>query len=163
MTKLIFYRIRWLLIVVLMTTNATADTNLVTFDSLVAEVLEKNPELKFYQAEVAAAKGSRKTAGLWTNLEFSGSLGQKRIWNRDDELTGKGNAGELVLRIGADAEKIDAYLAKADPVAARIKDRVGGDPSRVWRLVIREGIERAEKSAAARRPKGPGRAGPKGP
>ncbi len=83
------------LAVTLLTTNVSADTSLKTLDALVAEVLEKNPELEFYQAEIAAAKGSRKTAGLWANPEVSGSIGQKRVWNEDDELTGKGMAGDL--------------------------------------------------------------------
>jgi outer membrane protein TolC len=33
-------------------------------EALVTEALEKNPELRFYQAEIAAAKGGRRTAGL---------------------------------------------------------------------------------------------------
>jgi len=86
---------RWLLVVVLVTANAYADTSSVALDSLVAEVLEKNPELKFYQADIAAAKGSRKTASLWANPEVNGSLGQKRVWNEEDELAGKGKAGDL--------------------------------------------------------------------
>ena len=38
--------------------------NHVTLDALVAEALEKNPELRFYEAEMAAAKAGRKTAKL---------------------------------------------------------------------------------------------------
>ena len=49
------------------------------FDALVAEALEKNPELKFYEAELAAAKAGRKTAGTFANPEVSGSVGQKRV------------------------------------------------------------------------------------
>jgi cobalt-zinc-cadmium efflux system outer membrane protein len=85
------------LIVVLMTTNSYADTNSTTLDSLVVEVLEKNPELQFFQAEIASAKGSRKTAGLWTNPEVSGSIGQKRVWNEEEELTAKGKAGDIAV------------------------------------------------------------------
>lgn len=48
-----------------------------TLDALVAEALEKNPELRFYEAEIAAAKGGRKTAGLWPNPEVSGSAGRR--------------------------------------------------------------------------------------
>ena len=97
MYKLILYRMRWLLIVVLMTTNAYADTSLTTLDSLVAEVLEKNPELQFFQAEIASAKGSRKTAGLWANPEVSGSIGQKRVRNEEEELTAKGKTGDVTV------------------------------------------------------------------
>jgi cobalt-zinc-cadmium efflux system outer membrane protein len=54
-------------------------TNVATLDALVAETLERNPELKFYEAEIVAAKGGRKTAGLLANPELSGSVGNKTI------------------------------------------------------------------------------------
>ncbi len=57
-------------------TNAPQTTML---DSLVAEALQKNPELKFYEAEIDAAKAGRKTAGLLANPELSGGVGQKRV------------------------------------------------------------------------------------
>ena len=50
-----------------------------TLDVLVTEALEKNPELKFYEAEIAAAKAGRKTAGKFGNPEVSGGVGQKRV------------------------------------------------------------------------------------
>lgn len=50
-----------------------------TLDALVTEALEKNPELKFYEAEIAAAKAGRKTAGQLGNPEVSGGVGQKRV------------------------------------------------------------------------------------
>ena len=59
--------------------QATTATNSVTLDSLVTETLERNPELKFYQAELAAAKAVRKTAGSLGNPELSGSVGQKTV------------------------------------------------------------------------------------
>jgi outer membrane protein, heavy metal efflux system len=46
-----------------------------TLDALVAEALEKNPELKFYDAEITAAKAGRKTAGLLANPQLSGDVG----------------------------------------------------------------------------------------
>lgn len=46
-----------------------------TLDALIAEALEKNPELKFYQAEITAAKAGRKTAGLFANPQLSGDAG----------------------------------------------------------------------------------------
>lgn len=69
--------------------------NSITVDAVVAEVLEKNPELKFYEAEIDAAKGARRTAGLWANPEAGGSIGQKKVWNEDGDLTGKGRAGDV--------------------------------------------------------------------
>jgi outer membrane protein, heavy metal efflux system len=50
-----------------------------TLDGLVADALAHNPELKFYEAEIAAAKAGRKTAGLLANPELSGSVGQKTV------------------------------------------------------------------------------------
>jgi outer membrane protein, heavy metal efflux system len=50
-----------------------------TLDELVAEALEKNPELRFYEAEIAAAKAGRKTAGLFANPELNGGIGRKRV------------------------------------------------------------------------------------
>lgn len=50
-----------------------------SLDTLVGEALEKNPELKFYEAEIAAAKGGRKTAGSFANPELTGGVGQKTV------------------------------------------------------------------------------------
>jgi outer membrane protein, heavy metal efflux system len=61
------------------TALAASSTSAHTLDALVAEALEKNPELKFYEAEIAAAKAGRKTAGLLGNPELSGGVGQKRV------------------------------------------------------------------------------------
>ena len=58
--------------------NAATNASL-TLDTLVAEALEKNPELKFYEAEIAAAKAGRKSAGLFPNPELSGGVGQKAV------------------------------------------------------------------------------------
>jgi len=51
----------------------------ITLDALVAQALAENPELKFYEAEIAAAKGERKAAGAWANPEIAGELGRKRV------------------------------------------------------------------------------------
>lgn len=59
--------------------RASTATNSATLDALVAETLERNPELKFYEAEIAAAKGGRKTAGMFANPELNGSVGNKNV------------------------------------------------------------------------------------
>ena len=56
-----------------------ATTNQLSLDALVAEVLAHNPELNFYRAEIAAAKGERRTAGTRANPEVSATLGNKRV------------------------------------------------------------------------------------
>jgi len=60
-------------------TNSTPATPSLSLDALVAEALGKNPELKFYEAELAAARAGRKTAGLLANPEVSGGVGQKTV------------------------------------------------------------------------------------
>lgn len=60
-----------------------------SLDALVAEALENNPELKFYEAEIAAAQAGRRTAGQLGNPEISGEVGHKR-------MTDTGFAGEGV-------------------------------------------------------------------
>lgn len=56
-----------------------AKTPAVTLDALVAEVLERNPELAFYRAEIAAATGDRQTAAAFANPEVGGAIGNKRV------------------------------------------------------------------------------------
>ncbi len=47
--------------------------------ALVADILRHNPELAFYQAEIEAAKGERRSAATWQNPEISSQVGQKRV------------------------------------------------------------------------------------
>ncbi len=67
---------------------AVADVS-ASMDALVAEALASNPERKFYEAELAAARAGRKTAGAFANPEASAGVGQKRA-------TGSGPTGEGV-------------------------------------------------------------------
>lgn len=60
-----------------------------TLDALVTEALTENPELKFYEAEIAVAKGERKAAGSWANPEVSGDIGRKRV---SDNISTEGTA-----------------------------------------------------------------------
>jgi len=62
----------------------------ITLDALVAEALANNPELKFYEAEVAAAKGERRAAGEWANPELSAELGNKRVEDLSGNKLGDG-------------------------------------------------------------------------
>ena len=66
-----------------------------TLDALVAEALEKNPELKFYEAEIIAAKAGCKTAGLFANPELSGGIGQKSV--RGGGLSAEGLAWSVSM------------------------------------------------------------------
>lgn len=55
------------------------NTPTTSLEVLVTEALEKNPELRFYEAEIEAARGGRKQAGTFPNPEVSGSAGQKTV------------------------------------------------------------------------------------
>jgi len=60
---------------------APANTNIqsAALEALVADVLEHNPELNFYRAEIAATQGERRTAAAWANPEISTTAGQKKV------------------------------------------------------------------------------------
>jgi cobalt-zinc-cadmium efflux system outer membrane protein len=58
--------------------------------ALVAEALEKNPELRFYEAEIAAAQAGRRTAGLLADPEITGEVGHKT--SRDGGIRAEGVA-----------------------------------------------------------------------
>jgi cobalt-zinc-cadmium efflux system outer membrane protein len=61
-----------------------------TLEQLVAETLEHNLELKFYEAEIAAARAGRRSAGVMANPELSGGVGRKTV--RDDGFSSEGAA-----------------------------------------------------------------------
>jgi cobalt-zinc-cadmium efflux system outer membrane protein len=48
--------------------------------SLIEEAYQKNPNVHFYEQEIAAARGDRRTAGTWPNPDLSGQIGGK-IYN----------------------------------------------------------------------------------
>jgi len=57
---------------------AQAGTNhAVTVQAVVLEALAQNPELRFYQAEIAAARAGIRSAGAWQDPGLSGSVGRK--------------------------------------------------------------------------------------
>jgi cobalt-zinc-cadmium efflux system outer membrane protein len=61
-----------------------------SLDALVAEALARNPEANVYRAEIAAAKGERRTAGEWQNPELTTDLGAKLVRDFDGNSVGNG-------------------------------------------------------------------------
>ena len=59
---------------------------------LVRQALAKNPELNFYAAEIAAAKGGLKTAGTIRNPEFNTQAGYKNTRDNSGGPSGDGAA-----------------------------------------------------------------------
>jgi cobalt-zinc-cadmium efflux system outer membrane protein len=70
-------------------------TNQMTLDELVKEAVGNNPELRFYEAEIQAAKAGRTAAGLPANPELSAGLGQKTV--RGSGLSGEGVAWSVSI------------------------------------------------------------------
>ena len=57
-------------------------------DEIVAEALQNNPEIKFYEAEIATARGGAKSAALRPAAEITGGIGQKEISGGDANAEG---------------------------------------------------------------------------
>jgi cobalt-zinc-cadmium efflux system outer membrane protein len=129
-------------------------TNGVTIEMLVAEALERNPELNFYRAELAAARAGRRAAGLWSNPEVSGSVGYKTSRERATGLNAEGVAWSVSVaqpfewpgRIGLRKAIANRDVELAEIGLERFKSALAG---RV--RVLAYGLFAAqEKSAAAR-------------
>ena len=73
-------------------TASGAETNVYSLEDFVAEVLSRNPEVKFYESEIAAARGERRTAGALANPELNGNIGHKRTSDAAGTLAGEGVA-----------------------------------------------------------------------
>jgi cobalt-zinc-cadmium efflux system outer membrane protein len=74
------------------TTNAAV----VRIDQLVAEALRNNPELKYYDAEISAARAGARNAGKLSPPELDATVGQKLV--RDRGLSAEGLAWSVALR-----------------------------------------------------------------
>lgn len=64
-------------------------------DALVREALVKNPELNFYTAEIAAARGALRTAGTIRNPELSTQAGYKNTRANSSGSSGEGGTFAL--------------------------------------------------------------------
>jgi cobalt-zinc-cadmium efflux system outer membrane protein len=66
-----------------------------TPEALVKQALQRNPELNFFVAEIAAAKGAVRTAGTLRNPELSSEVGYKN--SRDNSGGASGDGAILAL------------------------------------------------------------------
>jgi cobalt-zinc-cadmium efflux system outer membrane protein len=66
-----------------------------TIDALVTDALSRNPELNFFVAEIAAARGERRTAGQWSYPELSTNLGGIHYNDLEGHSLGTGPAWSL--------------------------------------------------------------------
>ena len=60
--------------------------------ALVEEIVLNHPELKFYEAELDAAKAGRRAAAAWSDPELSLQGGRKRLHDAAGSIAGEGNA-----------------------------------------------------------------------
>ena len=64
----------------------TARDSAATSSALVTEALQKNPEILYYEAEIAAARGGRQSAGQLANPELSTELGGMSLAQQKEGL-----------------------------------------------------------------------------
>lgn len=69
-----------------------AEIPAVPLPSVVHEITASNPELKFYEAEIAVAKARQKGAALRSDPELSLDVGRKRVRDMTGTLAGSGTA-----------------------------------------------------------------------
>src|SRR6202051_429629 len=65
--------------------------------SLIEEAYQKNPNVHFYEQEIAAARGDRRTAGTWPNPDLSGQIGGKIYNSLGGKYLGTGPAWSVSL------------------------------------------------------------------
>jgi cobalt-zinc-cadmium efflux system outer membrane protein len=61
-------------------------------DALVDDIAKNNPELRFYEQEISAAKAGQRVAASWNDAELSIQGGRKRVRDTAGVLAGEGNA-----------------------------------------------------------------------
>jgi cobalt-zinc-cadmium efflux system outer membrane protein len=74
------------------------DSASVPLESLVAEIAVNNPELTFYEAEIAAAKAGRRGARALPDPELELGAGRKRVRDVAGALAGEGTAWSVSVR-----------------------------------------------------------------
>jgi outer membrane protein, heavy metal efflux system len=131
--------------------RATTD---MTPEALVRQALAQNPELNFYTAEIAAAKGSLKTAGTIRNPEVNTDAGYKNTRDKSGNTLGDGATwsisvqqafeypGRIALRKAIAQHDVDLAALHLEQFRLTLAARVR---SLAYSVIIAE-----QKSAAAR-------------
>ena len=69
----------------------------VSLETIVADIAAKNPGLKFYEAEIDAAKAGRRSAGALNDPEIAVQGGRKRVRDPAGVLSGEGMAWSVTV------------------------------------------------------------------
>ncbi len=64
----------------------------VPIQAFISDIIAQNPEVAFYEAELAAAQAGRQAAGTRENPELSLEVGRKRVTDPSGSLAGEGTA-----------------------------------------------------------------------
>src|SRR4051812_35109526 len=124
----------------------------VTLDALVAEITARNPELKFYEAEIVAAKSAARFSATQADPEISLDLGHKRVRDLTGALAGEGTAwsvsvtqtfewpGRLALRKAIAGRQVDLAELGLSRFRAAVTARAG---------TLAFGLHAANEEAAA--------------
>jgi cobalt-zinc-cadmium efflux system outer membrane protein len=114
----------------------------VSITAIVAQSLATNPEVRFYEAEIAAAKGGQKTATTVANPELQTSLGTWKV----KDLSGSGDGpswavtlsqtiewpGRIALRKALALKQTEVAQLGLDQFKATL---AGSVRSQAWRLI----------------------------
>lgn len=68
-----------------------------SIEAVVKDVMANNPEIRFYEAELAAAKGERRSDGQWANPEVATEVGRKRTTDREGAVQGEGTTWSVAV------------------------------------------------------------------
>lgn len=76
---------------------APESPRVLTLPQLVEDVVAHNPEVRFYEAELAVSRGERRVAGQWANPELAPQISQKRSTDPLGTLQGEGVAWSVAI------------------------------------------------------------------
>ncbi len=114
----------------------------ISINSLAAKALATHPEVRFYEAEIAAAKGGQKTASMLANPELQTSLGTWRVKDLGNSADGPAWAvtlsqtfewpGRLALRKALALKQTEVAQLGLDQFKAALTGRVRAT---AWKLM----------------------------
>ncbi len=130
-----------------------------SLDALAAQAVAKNPEIAYFEAEIAAARGGRKTAGQIANPDVAVQGGGKRVRDLNGAGLGNGAAwsvsvsqifewpGRLALRKAVADRQIDLAELGLDEFKTALSAKVR---SLAFLVAASQEKETAAKAAAKR-------------
>lgn len=97
MTRIVMKPFSFVLLLFLAAPLDAADVPVSTLAALASEITAQNPELRFYEAELAAARAGVRIAGAVDNPELSVAVGHQRVHDLSGKLAGEGTAWSVSL------------------------------------------------------------------